>query len=321
MNIKNYFIDEKVLDILFSPQNEERKAANIKYVQDLNLKVILGISWDYLVSKGIPDVEIAKYFDVEDDNVNPEYRKMFDSDEYRNYVNEKLNDFNRIFITTRLAKLPETRQNELEEYMASMQESLEILSEANKDMGFKLSEIKRIVEEEGISQDELNQIVNTAVTEKFGLLEKLQKGDLPGTEDEVSTKLGIDELVTGSSDTIMVSNPTPFGAPLTGTNISEQESTAPLVDNLQNQQAVSNGSQSQNTQPVPTDQNQEYVENVSIPKSDRPVENVIQVADLPSDSQQVSDTPPVADPVSPQDMETVSAGVQPYDNPPVPPTT
>jgi len=132
MNIKHYFIDEKILELLFSPTTEEKRLSNLEYVDSLTTKVTIGISKDFLSLKNVSKERIDMHFGNQDEN-DQEIEELLVSDEFAKYYRDQLNAFNKLFINSQFPKLNEERQKEIEDYLISMQESIEIMDNYSKD--------------------------------------------------------------------------------------------------------------------------------------------------------------------------------------------
>lgn len=166
MNIKHYFIDEKILGLLFSPATEEKKLSDLQYFDNLTTKVTIGISKDFLALKNVPKERIDMHFGNQEKN-DPEIEQLLFDAEFSRYYREQLNAFNKIFITSQFPKLNEERRREIEEYLTSMQESIDIMNDYTKDYASQLATVKKAIADEGLTPEELNQLLTFVVEDQL----------------------------------------------------------------------------------------------------------------------------------------------------------
>lgn len=182
MNIKYYFIDEKILELLFSPKDDEERLSNQAQIANLNISATIGIANDFLVLKNIPTERITSYFNNQNDTEDSEIKAYLETDEFLKYSRDQFNSLNKIFINSQLPKLSESRRNEIEEYLLSMQESIEIMSDFSKDTASQLAIVKKAIKDEGLSPEEIKQLVTFVVEDHFNATNSILDESQEGTE-------------------------------------------------------------------------------------------------------------------------------------------
>ncbi len=166
MNIKHYFVDEKVLELLFTPDTEEKKLSNLEYFDNLTSKVTIGISKDFLALKSVPKERIDMHFSDQEEN-DTEIEELLFNEEFSKYYREQLSAFYKIFITSQFPKLTEERRREIEDYLMSMQESIDIMNNYTKDYASQLADVKKAIKEEGLTPAEISQLLSFVVKDQM----------------------------------------------------------------------------------------------------------------------------------------------------------
>lgn len=160
--MKNYYIDQKILSILFRISDEKVVEETFALFANILMRFHDELSREFLLEKGVSEVEINEYLD-NDDSENVKISELLESREFRSKLEESKNAFIKKIYDTYTPELSEEEKNELEKY----NEMLETEFQSHvKDLNMLLDFSKtrdRFIQQGALTQESLDQMVNEEI--------------------------------------------------------------------------------------------------------------------------------------------------------------
>lgn len=178
MNIKYYFFDKEVISLLYSLSDDNEIMNNLQYLQEMIVRVFPAIVEDYLGMKGIDEQKVKVFLSINSDmKPDQDLSNMLETEEFTNYMEEQVNEFNKLIINTQMEKLSDEEKTTLVKYLLSKQE--EIANQKNIETNFikNIVTLRKRVQEENLSNEELDQLVSIMATDMMAGKETLQDGE------------------------------------------------------------------------------------------------------------------------------------------------
>jgi hypothetical protein len=176
MAIKNYFLDDKVITLLFNVEEKDKLEEFINRFQDLTMKVYVQLAIDFLISNGIEEQVAKDYFVDVTEVINPNILQLLQTPEFLTIIRENTNQFYKSIIDAQIPNMKKEKVDELMEYMSSVQTNIDETNALVDNYTSGIKEVSEVIASENISEDELREYVTQEVEKTFNELETEEEG-------------------------------------------------------------------------------------------------------------------------------------------------
>lgn len=184
MNIKTYFIDEKVASILFHTSDEKKVEEILSWVTDMQLRLHDEVMMQHFLEKGIPQTEVEDYLNGKPVD-EAKFKLHAESKELEDKTLENINAFLKLVVDNRMRELDDSYRSELESYMIEKQAEIDSLEFATKEFNRQIEKSGELVKSLGLSSEEVKKMVDDALSEAYRSFEDSE--DQPQVEANISS--------------------------------------------------------------------------------------------------------------------------------------
>ncbi|HRN86925.1 MAG TPA: hypothetical protein PK863_06465 [Candidatus Dojkabacteria bacterium] len=160
--MKNYYIDKKILSILFKISDDDLLEETNLLFSDILLRFTEGLAREFLTEKNISEVEINEYLDNLESE-NPSIKELLASQEFITKLVRSRNEFLKKIYDTYLPEVSEEGKRELESYI----ELLELDNKGQIDnmrMVLDLNQRKdKFIQEGTLTKESFDQIIDEEI--------------------------------------------------------------------------------------------------------------------------------------------------------------
>ncbi|HRO65776.1 MAG TPA: hypothetical protein PKU78_06140 [Candidatus Dojkabacteria bacterium] len=176
--MKNYYIDKKILSILFKISDDDLLEETNLLFSDILLRFTEGLAREFLTEKNISEVEINEYLDNLESE-NPSIKELLASQEFITKLVRSRNEFLKKIYDTYLPEVSEEGKRELESYI----ELLELDNKGQIDnmrMVLDLNQRKdKFIQEGTLTKESFDQIID----EEINKLDNTDETQTPEASD------------------------------------------------------------------------------------------------------------------------------------------
>lgn len=183
--MKKYYIDEKILSLLFKITDKKVSEETFALFADILMRFHDELSREYLLEKGINEVEINEYLENENTE-NVRIDESLASQEFQKRLEDSKNSFIKKIYDTYTPDLSEEERNELEKY----NEMLETEFQSHvKDMNMLLDFSKtrdKFMQQGALTKESFDQMINEEIS-KLGNTNNSQTSVVPNVAEPVES--------------------------------------------------------------------------------------------------------------------------------------
>lgn len=161
--MKKYYIDQKILSILFKISDEKVAEETFALFVDILMRFHDELSREFLLEKGLDEAEISQYLENENTE-NAKIDELLKTKEFQKRLEDSKNVFIKKIYDTYTPELSEEERNELEKY----NEMLETEFQSHvKDLNMLLDFSKtrdKFIQEGTLTKESIYQMVNEEIS-------------------------------------------------------------------------------------------------------------------------------------------------------------
>jgi len=173
--MKKYYIDEKILSILFKISDQKVAEETFALFADILMRFRDELSREFLLEKGINELEVNEYLENENTE-NIKIDQLLESQEFQKRLEDSKNAFIKKIYDTYTPELSEEEKNELEKYNGMLE--TEFQSHV-KDMNMLLDFSKtrdKFIQEGALTKESFDQMINEEIS-KLGSTDETQTSE------------------------------------------------------------------------------------------------------------------------------------------------
>ena len=173
--MKKYYIDEKILSILFRISDKKVAEETFALFADILMRFHDELSREFLLERGINEIEVNEYLENENTE-NIKIDQLLESQEFQKRLEDSKNSFIKKIYDTYTPELSEEEKNELEKY----NEMLETEFQSHvKDMNMLLDFSKtrdKFIQEGALTKESFDQMIDEEIS-KLGSTDETQTSE------------------------------------------------------------------------------------------------------------------------------------------------